>query len=144
MDHHNLKSAGLKATLPRIRILDILEHSESRHMRAEDVYRALHDAGEEVGLATVYRVLTQFEAAGLVVRHHFESGHSVFEVDGGQHHDHIVCLRCGRIEEFIDDVIESRQQLVAKKMGFTITDHSLQLYGLCEVCREDHEHPDGG
>lgn len=135
MEHGDLKKAGLKATLPRIRILDILESNQQRHMSAEDVYKALLEAGEDVGLATVYRVLTQFEAAGLVVRHHFEGGHSVFEVDQGDHHDHILCVKCGRIEEFVDEVIEERQRRIADRAGFEMTDHSLYIYGICANCR---------
>lgn len=131
-----LKKAGLKATLPRIRILDVLSNSGQRHMSAEDVYKALLDADEDVGLATVYRVLTQFEAAGLVVRHHFEGGHSVFEIDEGGHHDHILCVKCGRVEEFVDEVIEDRQRKIAKKAGFAMTDHSLYIYGICADCRK--------
>lgn len=134
MDHQELKRAGLKATLPRIRILHVLDSNRDRHMSAEDVYRALLEAGEEVGLATVYRVLTQFESAGLVVRHHFEGGQSVFELDQGEHHDHMVCVRCGRIEEFVDEVIEERQRAIAQRSGFTMTDHSLYIYGVCERC----------
>lgn len=135
MDQVDLKKAGLKATIPRIRILEILEHNDQRHLRAEDVYRALLDAGEDVGLATVYRVLTQFEAAGLVVRHHFEGAHSVFELDHGRHHDHLVCEQCGRIEEFVDTIIEKRQRRIAEKAGFSMTDHSLYIYGVCPKCR---------
>lgn len=135
MGHIELKKAGLKATLPRIRILDILESNGRHHMSAEEVYKALLESGEDIGLATVYRVLTQFEAAGLVVRHHFEGGQSVFEVDEGAHHDHMLCVRCGRIEEFIDEVIEERQRRVAVRMGFTMTDHSLYIYGVCPRCQ---------
>lgn len=135
MEHQELKKAGLKATLPRIRILDILANSGHRHMSAEDVYKALLEAGEEVGLATVYRVLTQFETAGLVVRHHFEGGHSVFEIDQGGHHDHILCVRCGRIVEFVDEVIEQRQEKIAQEKGFAMTDHSLYIYGICGTCQ---------
>ena len=131
MESQDLKKAGLKATLPRIRILNILETSDKRHMSAEDVYKALIDAGEEVGLATVYRVLTQFESAGLVTRHHFEGGHSVFELDEGDHHDHIVCNQCGRVVEFIEPTIERCQVQVAEREGFTIRDHSLIIYGDC-------------
>jgi len=131
VDNLDLKKAGLKATLPRIKILEILAQSEQRHLSAEDVYKALLDAGEEVGLATVYRVLTQFESAGLVIRHHFEGGHSVFELDNRDHHDHIVCVKCGHIEEFVDDVIEEHQRKIAKKRGFAIADHSLVIYGDC-------------
>ena len=113
MESRELKKAGLKATLPRIKILEMLEDTKNRHMSAEDVYKALLESGEDVGLATVYRVLTQFEAAGLVSRHHFESGHSVFEMNEGSHHDHILCVKCGKIEEFVDDVIEDRQRAIA-------------------------------
>jgi len=127
----DLKKAGLKATLPRIRILEILETSKDRHLSAEDVYRALLDSGEDVGLATVYRVLTQFEAAGLVERHHFEGGHSVFEINEGKHHDHIVCNQCGRVVEFMNETIESCQKSVAEKAGFEIREHSLIIYGNC-------------
>jgi Fur family ferric uptake transcriptional regulator len=132
---HDLKKLGLKATLPRLKILEILEHSELRHMSAEEVYKALLDSGEEIGLATVYRVLTQFEAAGLVSRHHFEGGHSVFELDDGKHHDHLMCVKCGKIEEFIDETIESRQRAIAEKFGFEMTDHCLYIYGICPECQ---------
>jgi len=127
-----LKRAGLKVTLPRIKILDILVQNSDRHVTAEDVYRLLLDSGEEIGLATVYRVLTQFESAELVKRHHFESGHSVFELDEGGHHDHLVCVKCGRVVEFCDEVIEAHQKTIAKKAGFTLEDHSLILYGTCD------------
>jgi Fur family ferric uptake transcriptional regulator len=136
MDRNELRKAGLKATLPRIRILEILERSGQRHMSAEDVYRALLEAGEDIGLATVYRVLTQFESARIVLRHHFEGAHSVFELNKGNHHDHILCVECGRIEEFFDPTIEKRQRKIANEAGFTITDHSLYLYGICSVCRK--------
>ena len=131
MGSQDLRKAGLKATLPRIRILQILESGEKRHMSAEDVYKALLDAGEDVGLATVYRVLTQFESAHLVVRHHFEGGQSVFELNQGGHHDHIVCSQCGKVVEFMDETIEQRQRQVAEQAGFAIRDHSLILYGDC-------------
>jgi len=132
MDSGELKKVGLKATLPRLRILEILEQADRRHMSAEDVYKALLESGEDVGLATIYRVLTQFEAAGLVTRHHFESGQAVFEIYRGHHHDHIVCMQCGRIEEFVDDVIEQRQREIALKLGFELSEHSLVLYGACQ------------
>ncbi len=135
MESRDLKKVGLKATLPRIRILQMLEQSETRHLSAEDVYKALLESGEDVGLATVYRVLTQFETAGLVSRHHFESGHSVFEMNEGGHHDHILCVKCGKIEEFIDEIIEERQRAIAKKSGFAMTDHSLYIYGICSQCQ---------
>lgn len=131
LENADLKKAGLKATLPRIKILDILESNDERHMSAEDMYKALLEAGEEVGLATVYRVLTQFESAGLVIRHHFEGGHAVFELERGHHHDHIVCVQCGRVEEFYDQTIEDRQKAVVAKKGYDISDHSLVIYGNC-------------
>lgn len=131
LENADLKKAGLKATLPRIKILDILDSNDERHMSAEDVYKALLEAGEEVGLATVYRVLTQFESAGLVIRHHFEGGHAVFELERGHHHDHIVCVECGRVEEFFDQIIEDRQKAVVAKKGYEISDHSLVIYGNC-------------
>ena len=135
MESADIKKAGLKVTLPRIKILEIMESSSMRHLSAEDVYKHLLEEGEEVGLATVYRVLTQFESAGLVTRHHFEGGHSVFELNQGHHHDHIVCVKCGRIEEFVDDTIEQRQKDIAKKAGFEITDHCLYIYGICAGCQ---------
>lgn len=136
-ENQELRKAGLKVTLPRVKILQILEGSETKHMSAEDVYKALIDAEEDVGLATVYRVLTQFETAGLVTRHYFEGGHSVFELMPDDHHDHIVCDSCGKVEEFFDDVIEKQQEKIAKKHGFKITDHSMYLYGICKDCQAD-------
>lgn len=136
MENQDIRKAGLKVTLPRVKILEILENSEARHMTAEDVYRALLDNDEEIGLATVYRVLTQFVGAGLVERHHFESGQAVFELNRGSHHDHIVCEQCGRVEEFADDVIEQLQEKIAKQKGFEISDHSLIIYGVCADCRK--------
>jgi Fur family transcriptional regulator, ferric uptake regulator len=130
-----LRNAGLKVTLPRVKILKMLQCSEDRHMSAEDVYRRLMESGEEIGLATIYRVLTQFESAGLVQRHHFEGGQSIFELNEGDHHDHLVCVRCGVIEEFFDETIERRQLAVAERLGFEITDHALILYGVCGECR---------
>ena len=135
METKDLKKAGLKVTLPRIKILEILESSNNRHLSAEDVYKMLLDTGEDVGLATVYRVLTQFESAGLVTRHHFEGGHSVFEMNEGSHHDHIVCVKCGRVEEFVDETIEKRQADIAKKAGYDMTDHVLYIYGICANCQ---------
>jgi Fur family ferric uptake transcriptional regulator len=135
LDHQQLKQVGLKVTLPRIKILSILENSKDRHLSAEDVYKALLEAEDEVGLATVYRVLTQFEQAGIVVRHHFEGGHSVFELDEGEHHDHLVCLKCGKVVEFTDETIEKRQHDIAENAGFTLQDHSLNLYGVCTECQ---------
>ncbi|HHO68736.1 MAG TPA: ferric iron uptake transcriptional regulator [Gammaproteobacteria bacterium] len=131
MESSDLRKAGLKVTLPRMKILEILETSETRHLSAEDVYKQLLDAREDIGLATVYRVLTQFEAAGLVTRHHFEGGHSVFELNEGGHHDHIVCNQCGKITEFVDETIEKCQHDVAKREGFEIRDHALIIYGDC-------------
>ena len=131
MESQDIKNAGLKVTLPRVKILSILERNADRHMSAEDVYKVLLADGEEIGLATVYRVLTQFEGAGLVTRHHFEGGQAVFELDRGKHHDHIVCTQCGRVEEFCDPTIEERQKVIATERGFTINDHSLIIYGNC-------------
>ena len=130
-EQKDLKNAGLKATLPRLKILELFENSKERHLSAEDVYKILIITGEDVGLATVYRVLTQFEEAGLLSRHHFESGKAVFELNEGTHHDHIVCVKCGRVEEFYDAEIEKRQHAVAKVQGFTIADHSLSIYANC-------------
>ncbi len=135
MNNLDLKKAGLKITLPRIKILQILENASSHHLSAEDIYRVLVASGEDIGLATVYRVLTQFEEAGLVKRHHFEEGYSVFELDHGAHHDHLVCVKCGEVEEFVDSTIEERQQSVARKAGYLITDHSLTIYGICKTCQ---------
>ena len=135
MESSELRKAGLKVTLPRMKILDILEHTDSRHQSAEDVYKALLDSGEDIGLATVYRVLTQFEAAGLVSRHHFEGGHSVFELNEGSHHDHIVCVKCGQVDEFIDETIEKRQKAIAADLGYELTDHCLYMYGICKKCQ---------
>ena len=122
-------------TLPRVKILQIMESTETKHLSAEDVYKALIEADEDVGLATVYRVLTQFESAGLVMRHHFEGGSSIFELTTIDHHDHIVCQTCGSVEEFYDEVIESQQEMIAEKYGFRITDHSMYLYGICKDCQ---------
>ena len=134
-ENQELRKAGLKVTLPRVKILQIMESSETKHLSAEDVYKALIEADEDVGLATVYRVLTQFESAGLVMRHHFEGGSSVFELTTIDHHDHIVCQKCGSVEEFYDEVIENQQEMIAEKYGFRITDHSMYLYGICKVCQ---------
>ena len=134
----DLKNRGLKATLPRLKILNLFESSEERHMTAEDVYRLLLNDGMEIGLATIYRVLTQFEQAGLLIRHHFETGKAVFELDHGDHHDHLVCIQCGIVEEFYDSEIERRQAKIAKDRGFRIHDHSLHLYADC--IRTDCEH----
>ena len=126
-----LKNTGLKATIPRLKILEVFQRGKQRHMTAEDVYRILLQEQSDVGLATVYRVLTQFEQAGILLRSHFESGKAVYELDEGQHHDHLVCLDCGRVEEFYDAEIEKRQNAVAKAKGFTISDHALSLYATC-------------
>jgi len=134
MESKDIRAAGLKVTLPRMKILDMLENSGKRHLSAEDMYKALLEEGEEIGLATVYRVLTQFEGAGLVNRHHFEGGNSVFELSQGEHHDHILCVKCGRIDEFHDEVIEQRQRDIAEETGYEMTDHSLYIYGVCSGC----------
>lgn len=127
----DLKSIGLKATLPRLKILDLFEHSSKRHMSAEEVYSLLKEEGHDIGLATVYRVLTQFEQAGLLMRHHFDSDKAVFELNEGEHHDHLVCMQCGHVEEFYDEEIEKRQRKIAESRGFVIHDHSLQIYVDC-------------
>jgi Fur family ferric uptake transcriptional regulator len=127
----DLQTIGLKATLPRLRILELFEKSDVRHLTAEEVYKMLLKEGTDTGLATVYRVLTQFEQAGLLTRHHFESGKAVFELNRGDHHDHLVCMQCGRVEEFYDEAIEKRQTVVAKERGYTIREHSLHLYVDC-------------
>jgi Fur family ferric uptake transcriptional regulator len=129
METEDLKNAGLKVTLPRMRILDLLANSGERHLKAEDIYKLLLDAGEEIALATVYRVLTQFETAGLVTRHHFEGGHAVFELNDGEHHDHLVDIKTGQVVEFYDEIIEKRQKEIARQHGFTITEHTMVLYG---------------
>jgi len=136
MESSDLKKAGLKVTLPRMKILEFLEASDVRHHSAESIYKTLLNEGEEIGLATVYRVLTQFEAAGLVERHHFESGQAVFELNEKGHHDHIVCISCGKVEEFYDEMIEARQKEVASAKGYEVTDHSLTLYGKCPDCKD--------
>jgi len=142
VENQDIRKAGLKVTLPRVKILEILESNHSRHMTAEDVYRTLLERGEEIGLATVYRVLTQFVNAGLAEKHHFEGGQAVFELDRGHHHDHIVCAQCGRVEEFVDETIEKSQRQIAAKKGFEITDHSLIIYGRCIREKCPHRHGD--
>ena len=127
----DLKSSGLKATLPRLKILEVFQNTAQRHMTAEDVFKALLAEGSDIGLATVYRVLMQFEQAGILSRNHFESGKSVFELNEGQHHDHLVCLTCGRVEEFFDPEIETRQRAVTVARGFELQEHSLSLYARC-------------
>jgi Fur family ferric uptake transcriptional regulator len=129
-----LKSTGLKATLPRLKILEIFQTGEQRHMTAEDVFRVLLEERSDIGLATVYRVLTQFEQAGILLRSNFESGKAVYELNEGQHHDHFVCTSCGKVEEFYDAEIEKRQNLIAKSKGWIIQDHSMALYGQCANC----------
>ncbi|MFK7962926.1 MAG: ferric iron uptake transcriptional regulator [Burkholderiaceae bacterium] len=127
----DLKNAGLKATLPRLKVLEVFEKSKDRHLTAEDVFKLLLDKGEDIGLATVYRVLTQFEQAGLLKRNMFEGGKAIFELDEGEHHDHLVCLQCGKVEEFFDAAIEQSQKKIAKAHGFELADHALSLYGNC-------------
>ena len=136
-ESQHIRKAGLKVTSPRVKILEMLENRSDadRHLTAEDVFKALLQEGVEIGLATVYRVLTQFETAGLVKRHHFEGGNSIFELESGSHHDHIVCVKCGQVEEFSDDLIEQRQKEIATTLNFKLTDHSLCLYGLCVKCQ---------
>ena len=131
VDAQDLRDVGLKVTGPRIRILGMLAANADRHMTAEDVYRELLSSGDEIGLATIYRVMTQFESAGLVKRHHFEGNQSVFELDEGEHHDHLVCVNCGRVVEFCDEIIDQRQRTVAEKAGFKLQEHSMILYGVC-------------
>ncbi|MDD0839310.1 ferric iron uptake transcriptional regulator [Curvibacter sp. HBC61] len=129
-----LKNTGLKATLPRLKILELFQKGRQRHMTAEDVFRVLLQEQSDIGLATVYRVLTQFEQAGILSRSHFESGKAVYELNEGQHHDHLVCTSCGKVEEFYDAEIERRQQMVAKTKNWLLQDHAMSLYGLCEAC----------
>jgi Fur family transcriptional regulator, ferric uptake regulator len=133
-----LKNTGLKATLPRLKILDIFQTGKQRHMTAEDVFRVLLEERSDIGLATVYRVLTQFEQAGLLIRSNFESGKAVYELNEGQHHDHLVCLDCGRVEEFYDPEIEKRQHAIAQVRGFALQEHALALYATCQ--KTDCEH----
>ncbi|MGE5170230.1 MAG: ferric iron uptake transcriptional regulator [Rudaea sp.] len=140
---HDLKSAGLKATAPRLKIIGLFETSKVRHLTAEDVYKLLLAEGLDIGLATVYRVLTQFEQAGLLVRHHFESGKAVFELNEGKHHDHLVCMQCGRVEEFYDPEIEKRQAKVARERGFQISEHALYLYADCTKADCPYRNQDG-
>lgn len=134
MDSKDLKSAGLKVTIPRTKILDILAKAGIRHLSAEEIYKLTLESGDDVGLATVYRVLGQFETAGLVIRHHFGEGHSVYELDHGFHHDHLVCTKCGAVTEFVDELIEQRQSEIATQNNFKMTDHSLYIFGICEKC----------
>lgn len=134
MDNQQLRQAGLKVTTPRLKILELLEQATTRHLSAEDIYKTFSELGEDIGLATVYRVLTQFEEAGLVKRRNFEEGYSVFELNQGPHHDHLVCIKCGKVDEFVDETIEKRQRNVAEKAGYQMTDHSLIIYGVCSTC----------
>ena len=135
MSDNDLRKAGLKVTTPRLKILALMEHAKPHHMSAESIYQQLKDQGDDVGLATVYRVLIQFETAGLIRRHNFEGGFSVFEIEQGHHHDHIVCERCGTVKEFFDDVIEKRQAEIAAESGFKITVHHHTIYGICKSCQ---------
>jgi len=136
LETQDLRNAGLKVTLPRLKILEILENQRTNHhLTAEQIYKILLTDNEDIGLATVYRVLTQFETAGLITRHHFEGGNSIFELDSGEHHDHIVCIKCGKVDEFTDDLIEDQQKKIAKKLGYNLTDHNLCLYGFCKNCK---------
>jgi Fur family ferric uptake transcriptional regulator len=137
-----LKNSGLKATLPRIKILEVFQQSSQRHMTAEDVFKVLLNEGSDIGLATVYRVLMQFEQAGILSRNHFEAGKAVFELNEGKHHDHMVCVVCGRVEEFYDAEIERRQQAIAKERGYVLQDHALALYVVCNrpECQKSHQH----
>ena len=136
MDIPDLKEVGLKATTPRVKILALLERSQSQHHSAEDIYQLLKENGDDIGLATEYRVLTQFEAAVSVCRHRIEDGRAIFELNTGKHHDHIVCMQCGKVEEFVDETIERRQKEIAERAGFEMTDHCLYIYGLCADCRK--------
>ncbi len=137
METQDIRNAGLKVTLPRVKILEMLENQaeSERHLSAEDVYKTLLSSGEEIGLATIYRVLTQFESAGLVKRHYFEGSNSVFELNRGEHHDHILCIKCGKVDEFKDETIEFRQNEIAKQKGYQLTEHCLYLYGICADCQ---------
>lgn len=135
MSELDLKRVGLKVTLPRLKILSILESNEQKHMSAEEIYRIFLERGDEIGIATVYRVLTQFESSGIVSRHRFDGESSIFELCAGPHHDHLVCVKCSKVVEFVDEVVEERQRVLAKDNGFEITDHSLTIYGLCPGCQ---------
>lgn len=140
-----LKNSGLKATLPRIKILEVFQRAQQRHMTAEDVFKLLLNEGSDIGLATVYRVLMQFEQAGILSRNHFEAGKAVFELNEGTHHDHLVCVVCGRVEEFYDAEIEQRQQAIAKERGYALQDHALSLYVVCNrpECQKSHQRGHG-
>lgn len=136
MNDNELRKAGLKVTTPRLKILALLEHAKPHHLSAESIYQQLKDQGDDVGLATVYRVLIQFETAGLIRRHNFEGGFSVFEIELGSHHDHMVCERCGAVKEFFDEAIEKRQHEIAQASGFVITEHHHTIYGVCQLCQK--------
>lgn len=138
MQTRDLRARGLKNTLPRLKILKIFETTANRHLSADDIYRELTSLGEDIGIATVYRVLTQFEAADIIIKHNFEEGYAVYELNQGEHHDHIICVTCNHVEEFVDDVIESRQEEIAKAHQFKITHHQMYLYGICQ--RENCPH----
>ena len=138
MDAEDLKSAGLKVTLPRLKILEVLEKSFNHHLTVEDIYRVLIEQNKEINVATIYRVLSQFEESGIVHKLNFENNQAVYELCGVDHHDHLVCVKCNAIIEFQDEVIEQHQLQIAKKFGFQLTDHSLYLYGLCKTCKESH------
>lgn len=133
----NLKQAGLKITTPRLKILEIFKTSSERHLSADEIYKIIVDTKQDIGIATVYRVLTQFEESGILNRHNFDSGHSVFELDKGEHHDHLLCVKCGKVSEFLDQQIEKRQLEIAKTKKFEMTDHSLIIYGICASCQKD-------
>ncbi len=135
MNNTDLRKAGLKVTLPRLKVLEIFEKSAGQHLSAEDIYKALLEAGSDVGLATVYRVLAQFETAGLISRHNFISGQAVYELCAEHHHDHLICVKCNAVKEFTDPVIEKHQEEIAKKLGYEMVDHELNIYGICSACR---------
>lgn len=135
MKNTDLRKAGLKVTIPRTKILEMLERSSGKHLSAEDIYKALLASGDELGLATVYRVLTQFEAAGIINRLNFEGGQAVFELNQGEHHDHLVCVKCNKVEEFVDEMIEARQRAIASEFGYKMTDHALNIFGICKDCQ---------
>jgi Fur family transcriptional regulator, ferric uptake regulator len=135
MNNTDLRKAGLKVTIPRLKVLEIFEKNAAQHLSAEDIYKALLGTDSDVGLATVYRVLTQFEAAGLISRHNFIGGQAVYELCGQEHHDHIICVKCNTVEEFTDPMIEKCQNEVAKNMGYLIVDHALNIYGICKNCQ---------
>lgn len=136
MNNNEIRKAGLKVTTPRLKILELLEKAKPHHLSAELIHQQLKEHGDDVGLATVYRVLTQFEAAGLIRRHNFEGAFSVFEIEHGKHHDHMVCERCGTVKEFFDDAIEKRQHEIAHASGFFVTEHQHTIYGICQPCQQ--------